>query len=236
MEDFKKNCTYGMKRLHSRIGATYQTLCVVFAAILLVGCAPVMYSVDMKYVPTRTFTKAQGLTPPIVLTVTAFQDLRKIADNIVIGQVIKSNGEQIRVLPKFVMPSQAVTEPIKELLRQAGYQIATESPAWDLQEASIKKGWGPILIGGSIDDLDVVCQDSLTVKKYTAKVKLTMYFANTLKGKIFHILTTESSVSLEHVLFSEERLEQQINTALSSAIEKLFEGRGIANIINEGDK
>ena len=236
MEDKKENCIYGMKRLHSRIVSGYRIWCVVFVVTLLVGCAPSLYSVDMKYVPTRTFPKAKGVTQPIALTVAAFQDMRKIEDNMLIGRVIKSNGKQIPVLPRFVRPSKAVTEPIKEFLRQAGYRVATESPAWDLQEASINKGWGTILVGGSIDDLDVVCQESLTVMKYTAKVKLTIYFADTLKGKIFHTVTMDSSASLDHVLFSEERLEQQINTALSDAIEKMFEGRDITNIINEGAK
>jgi hypothetical protein len=234
MEDLKKNCIYGTRRRHFPILCRFQILCLVFVATLFAGCTPTLYSVDMKYIPTRTFLTAQGGTPPIALTVAAFQDMRKITDNIVIGRVIKSNGEEIRVLPKFIRPSQAVTDPIKEIFRRAGYQVATESPAWDLQEASINKLWGPILVGGRIDELEVVCRESLTVKKYTAQVKLTIYFADTLKGRIFHTLTTDSSASLEHVLFSEERLEQQINIALSGAIEKMFEGRDIRNMINEG--
>lgn len=232
MENFKNYFKHGAKRLHFRIGFKYQTWCVVFAMILLVGCAPTLYSVDMKYVPTRTFPKAQGVTQPIALTVAAFQDVRKVEDNMMIGRVIKPNGEQIRVLPRFIKPSQAVTEPIKQFLRQAGYRVADESPAWDLKEGSINKGWGPVIVGGSIDDLEVVCQNSVTITKYQAKAKLTIYFADTVTGKIFRTLTTDSSTSLEHVLFSEERMEQQINTALAGAIEKLFDGRDITNIIN----
>ncbi|MCX5831717.1 MAG: hypothetical protein NT140_07490 [Deltaproteobacteria bacterium] len=237
MADLTEYFRCGMKHRHSRKWFGYQTgyqmWCVVIVAIMLVGCAPALYSVDMKYVPTRSFPKTQGVTQPIALTVAAFQDARKIADNMLIGRVIKPNGEQIRVLPKFVKPSQAVTEPIKEFFRQAGYRVATESPAWDLQEAGINKGWGPIIVGGSIDELDVVCQNSLTVTKYQAKVKLTIYFADTVTGKIFHTFTADSSTSLDHVLFSEEMLAKQINTALAGAIEKFFEGRDMANIINK---
>lgn len=234
MDDFKENSKYGLKCLHSRLFLEYKIWCVVLMVTSLVGCAPVMYSVDLKYVPTRTFSKVKQVTQPIALTVAAFQDLRTMEDKMLIGRVIKSNGEQIRVFPKFVRPAQAVTVPIKEFFRQAGYRVAPENPAWDLHESTIIKGWGPILVGGSIDELDVVCQESLTLIKYTAKVKLTVYFADSLKGKIFHTLSADSSASLEHVLFSEERMEQQINTALSGAIEKLFEGRDITNIISEG--
>jgi hypothetical protein len=232
MADLTEYFRCGMKHRHSRKGR-YQMWCAVIVAIILVGCTPALYSVDMKYVPTRSFPKTQVVTQPIALTVAAFQDARKVADNMLIGRVIKPNGEQIRVLPKFVKPSQAVTEPIKEFFRQAGYRVAAESPVWDLQEAGINKGWGPIIIGGSIDELDIVCQNSLTVTKYQAKVKLTIYFADTVTGKIFHTLTTDSSTSLDHVLFSEEMLAQQINTALAGAIEKFFEERDIANIINK---
>jgi len=225
------------KRLYSRILPRYQIGVAVFVVALLVGCAPALYTVDLKYVPTRTFPKPLEVAQPIALTVAAFQDLRKVDDTILIGRVMKPNGEQIRVLPKFVRPSQAVTEPVKELLRKAGFRVAAGSPAWDLQEGSINRGWGPIIVGGSIDELDVFCQNSLTLTKYTAKAKLTIYFADTVKGKIFHTLTTESSMSLDHILFSEARLEEQINIVLSGAIEKFFEGRDIKDIIiNEGGK
>ena len=237
MGSFNSYLRCRIKRLQSRIVPGYQLWCAVCAVTLLAGCAPSLYSVEMKYVPTRTFARLPGGgAPPIALTVALFQDVRKVADTIVIGRVMKSNGERALVLPKFVKPPQAVTAPIKELFRQAGYRVATESPAWDLKESSINKAWQTILVGGSIDDLEIVCQNSLTTTKYTAKVKLTLTFANTARGKIFHTLTTDSSTSLDHVLFSEEKMEQQINAALAGAIEKLFDGRDIMTIINEGAK
>ena len=232
MENFKASCTSGMKRRYSRLVLGCKIWSMVFVVALLAGCTPFLYSVDMKYVPTRTFSKAPGVDGPIVVTVATFQDSRKIEDKMLIGRVIKAGGKRLPVLPKYVKPSNAVTVPVKEFFRLAGYRVATESPAWDLQESSINKGWGPILVGGSIDELDITCQDSFTITKYTAKVKLTIYFADTLKGKIFHKVTTESSVSLDHILFSEERMEQQLNAALSNAIDKMFEGRDVANIIN----
>lgn len=231
MEDFKESCISGIKRRYSRLVSGCKVWSMAFVVALLAGCTPLLYSVDMKYVPTGTFSKTPGVAKPIVVTVATFQDSRTIEDRMLIGRVIKAGGKQLPVLPKYVKPSNAVTAPVKEFFRLAGYRVATESPAWDLQESSINKGWGPILVGGSIDELDITCQNSLAITKYTAKVKLTIYFADTLKGKIFHKVTTDSRVSLDHVLFSEERMEQQINAALSDAIEKMFEGRDVANII-----
>jgi len=215
------------------IGVLLKIFGPALCLLLLAGCSPALYSVDMKYVPSRVMPRAEGTGEIITVTVAAFEDRRKIDDKMIIGWVVKSDGERIPVLPKFVKPSVAVTSPLKDFLARAGYRISPESPVWDLKEESIRKEWGSILIGGSIDELEVICEDSLTVEKYSAKAKITALFANAQTGKVFYKVTTQSGVSLEHVLFSEERIEQQINAALSDAIEKIFEGRDVAAKIRE---
>jgi hypothetical protein len=70
----------------------------------------------------------------------------------------------------------------------------------------------------------VTCLDSLTMKRYSAKVRVTLIFADVQKKKIFYRVTSESSSSLDHIVFSEEKLEEQINGVLSDAIEKAIEG------------
>jgi hypothetical protein len=202
----------------------------VIAALAFVtiwGCAPALYSVDMKYVPTKPISEMKGSEKKIKITVAAFEDLRTISDTTVIGRVIKPDGQNIPVLPKFVRPPTAVASALKDIFLKAGYQVAADTPRWDLKEESIRKEWGPILIGGSIDELEVICEDKVTITKYRAKAKITVFIANTETGKVFYKVSTHSSVSLEHLLFSEERLEEQINTALSDALEKIFEGNEI---------
>jgi uncharacterized lipoprotein YajG len=218
------------------IGVLLKIFVPALCLLMLAGCAPALYSVDMKYVPTRAMPRAEGTGEIITVTVAAFEDQRKIDDKMVIGWVVKSDGARIPVLPKFVKPSVAVTSPLKDFLVRAGYRISPENPVWDLKEESIRKEWGSILIGGSIDELEVICRDSLTVKKYSANAKITALFANAQSGKVFYKVTTQSAVSLEHVLFSEERIEQQINAALSDAIEKIFEGKDLAAKIREAAK
>lgn len=211
-----------------------QYLCwAAIAVILFVGCAPTLYSIDMRYVPSRGVSAFERPARPITVTVANFEDLRQVEDRMYIGRVVKPNGKEVPVLPKFAKPTQAVTAPVKDLLRNAGYWVSPNSPTWDLKEATIKKEWERILIGGSIDELEVVCVDSLTRDNYTAKAKITVLFADTSSGKIFFRMTTESSASLEHVLFSEEKMEQQINIALSDAIEKIFESRKLSDVIRK---
>jgi hypothetical protein len=202
-------------------------LAAVFMFAVIWGCAPALYSVDMRYVPTRPIPEMKGSEKKIKITVAAFEDIRTISDTTLIGRVIKPDKRSIPVLPKYVRPPMAVASALKDILQKAGYQVDPDTPRWDLREESIRSEWAPILVGGSIDELEVICEDKMTIKKYGAKAKITVLLANTETKKIFYKVSARSSVSLEHILFSEERLEEQINTALSDAIEKIFEGNEI---------
>jgi len=197
------------------------------AFTMIWGCAPALYSVDMKYVPTKSIREMKAPEKKIKITVAAFEDLRTVSDTMVIGRVIKSHRQNIPVLPKYVKPPMAVASAMKDVLLKAGYQVSPDVPRWNLKEESIRKEWSPILIGGSIDELEVICEDKVTITKYRAQAKITVFLANTQTSKIFYKVSAKSSVSLEHILFSEERLEEQINTALSDAIDKIFEGNEI---------
>jgi hypothetical protein len=64
-------------------------------------------------------------------------------------------------------------------------------------------------------------------------MKFTLVIADAAKGKILYRSSVESNSSLEHVSFSEARLEKQINIALGEAIEKIFEDRKIARSLKE---
>jgi hypothetical protein len=216
-------CTILQRIVRIRLGFVV----AVFTCAMIWGCAPALYSVDMKYVPTKPTPEMKGSEKKIKITVAAFEDIRTISDTTIIGRVIKPDKQNIPVLPKYVRPPMAVASALKDILLKAGYQVAPDIPRWDLKEESIRSEWAPILVGGSIDELEVICEDNVTIKKYRAKAKITVLLANTETRKVFYKVSVQSSVSLEHILFSEERLEEQINSALSDAIEKIFEGNEI---------
>ncbi len=198
---------------------------VCLSLLLLVnGCAPALYSVNMRYEPTKVTQPAPNDGRKYSVTVAPFVDQRKMADTLLIGRVIKSDGETIPILPQYVKPPDAVASALRELLFKSGYLVSPDKPVWDLKEASIRPEWGTILIGGTIDDLDLTCLDNLTMKRYSAKVRVTLIFADVQKKRIFYRVTSESSSSLDHIIFSEEKLESQINGVLSDAMEKAIEG------------
>lgn len=194
---------------------------------LIWGCAHGAYSVDMKYFPTKPIAEMKGPEKKIKITVAAFEDLRKTNDKLQIGWVWDPYGGKKPVFPGFVKPPMAVTLPVKEIFQKARYQVAADTPLWDLKEENIRKEWGPILVGGSIDELEVYCVDDVATKKYRAKAKITVILANTQTRKVFYKVSANSTASFDHILFSEEKLTQQINIVLSDVIEKIFEGNEI---------
>jgi hypothetical protein len=204
--------------------------------VSLAGCTPKLYSVDMRYTPTKIIEPAQNDGRKYSLTVAALVDQRKMEDNLLLGRVIESDGTPIPVLPKYVKATDAVAQALREVLTRAGYSVSPVKPAWDLEERTIRPEWGTLLVGGSIEALDVTCVESTTMKKYTAKVRVSLAFADVRKKRIFYRVTSESSASLDHILFSEEKLEEQINGALSDAMEKILEGPETAKRIREALK
>jgi len=205
-------------------------LCLLF---LLNGCAPQIYNISLRYEPTKVIPAAVTDGRKYSLTVASFTDQRKIDDPLLIGRVIKSDGTPIPILPRYAKPTDTVAAALRELLSKSGYAVAPDRPTWDLDENTLKPEWGKILIGGTIDALDVTCIEMFTMKRYSAKVRVTLIFADVQAKRIFYRVVSESSSSLDHILTSEERLESQINGVLSDAMEKAIEGPETGRQIQE---
>lgn len=192
--------------------------------LLLSGCAPKLYNINMRYEPTKVLKPAVTDGRKFSVTVASLTDRRKQEDTLLIGRVTTSDGTPIPVLPKYVKPMDAVTAALRELLTQLGFAVSPDRPSWDLAEATISRAWGTILVGGTVDELEVACNESLTTKRYSARAKVTLTFADVQKQRIFYKVSAESESTLDHIVFSEGRLEGQINGVLSDALEKALEG------------
>lgn len=208
----------------------------LFLLTSMIGCAPKIYNVNMRYQPTKVIPPAVTDGRKFSLTVAAFIDRRKMDDTLLIGRVIHSDGSSIPILPRYVKAQDAVAATLRELLIQSGYGVSPEKAAWDLQENTIRPDWGRLLVGGAIEELDVTCLDTIPRKHYSAKARVTLVFADVQKKRIFYRVTSESSSTLDHVIFSEEKLESQINGVLSDAMEKALEGPETAKQIRDALK
>jgi hypothetical protein len=203
------------------------------------GCALTtsLYSVNMRYDAAQAtipvYLKADDKTANTIISVAEFTDSRQIDDRLVVGRVEEKDGMKILVLPKYTKATKAISSGIKEYLKKAGYKVADKIVQWDLKEETIPRGVAKILIGGNIEELEISCRRGFLTNSYKANMKLTIYFADLVKGKIFYKSKVESSSSQEHVSFSEERLGEQASIVLGDAIEKVFEKRAVAQKIKE---
>jgi hypothetical protein len=209
---------------------------LIFILAGLTACSPAVYHVDLKYEPAGQILKPEKSGPDIPITVAMFNDIRKVDDTLVLGRVTTLEGGRIPILPRYNKATEAVTTSVREYLFKSGYNVSKAMPVWDLKEETIGKDWGIILIGGNIDDLEIVCEKSFPAKTYQAKIKLTFLFANVPDKKIFYRASVENSNSLKDVSFSEELLEKQINAVLSDALEKMFNDPKMKKTIEEGAK
>jgi len=202
------------------------------------GCAGTssLYSINMYYdagkVAVPAYLKGDEASNATI-AVAEFTDTRKLDDQSIIGRVVEKGGMKKLVFPKNIKATKAISRGIKEYLRKAGYKVDDKTVQWDLNENNIPRQDNKILIGGNIDELEVFCRRDFPANSYKTDIKLTIYFADIIKGKILYKSTVESSYSRENVLFSEEILGDQASIALGDAIEKLFEDKAVAKKLKE---
>jgi hypothetical protein len=204
----------------------------------IIGCASTasLYSVNMYYDADKTIIPVYlraDKTSSAVISIAEFTDKRQMDDQIVIGRVVEKDGMKNLVLPKNITATKAVSKGIKEYLRKADYKVSDKIVQWDLQEETMPKESFKILVGGTIDDLEISCRRGFPSNTYTANMKLTIVFADVAKGKIFYKSKVESNYSRENVWFSEESLGEQAGIALGDAIEKAFADQAVAQKIKE---
>jgi hypothetical protein len=219
--------TVGNKRGHLS-----EIVLLMTMMMILVACAPVTrYSVNMTSDPVRNVIPAGEHIKGIPLTIALFNDARTIADKTRVGQVIKSGYDPIPVVSADMKPVSAVTSGVKSYMVRAGYTISSISPAWDLKPASISRDWGQFLIGGSIDQMEIICDKSAMKANYRTRVVLSIYLADITKGSIIHTYTVKGDSSREDVNLTDKdirtHLTIEINNAVTDAIEKLLDPMAI---------
>lgn len=198
---------------------------------------PSRYSIDMQYSAVQAVIpehlKAGEKTRGVMIAVAEFTDTRQVADKKTIGWVKEIDGSKVPVFPKNVTATKAVANGIKDYLKKAGYKVADKVVQWDLKEGTMPKGSGKVIISGSIEDLAVTCWTGVFSNDYKANMKLTLVVADSAKRKILYKGNVSIAYSKTDVSFSEGQLGQEASNALGDAIEKIFEGKTVAQKIKE---
>jgi hypothetical protein len=219
--------TVGNKMVHLSV-----IVLLMIVVMLLVSCTPVTrYSVTMTSDPVRNVIPAGEEIKGIPLTIALFNDARTIADKTTVGQVMKSGNDPIPVVSANIKPASVVTAGVKSYMVRAGYTISSISPTWDLKPASISSDWGQFLLGGSMDQMEIICEKSAMKANYRTRVVLSIYLADVKKASIIHTYTVKGDSSREDVNLTDEDIRKhltvEINNAVTDAIEKLIDPKAI---------
>ena len=151
------------------------------------GCAgPSLYSINMYYDAQQADVPAyiKAAITNTLISVAEFNDKRRMEDTLVVGRVVEKDGSNKLIMPKNINATKAISNGIKEYLRKAGYRITDKIEQWNLKEETIPKGNSRVLIGGSIDELDISCWRGFPSNSYRTNIKLTVVFADVAKRMI----------------------------------------------------
>lgn len=77
--------------------------------------------------------------------------------------------------------------------------------SWDLKEEDLPNGNAKVMIGGSIEEMQINCWTGAFNNSYKARVKLTVVVVDSARRKIITKSKVESSSSRDDVFFQEKR-------------------------------
>lgn len=208
-------------------------LCCALAPALTACAMPGFYRLDLQYVPQEMPLAADSRMQQHTITVAQFIDERSLLDAAALGKRVKANGGQVKAVSQQRPPTELVGAAVKHAFFKNGYTVYGGLPYWDASERMIQTSWGSLVVGGYIEKLEVVCATGFLSATYETQVKLRAVFADVRSRKILYTRTLESSATFKHFYFSPKRMEQELNTALSLAIEKMFDDNRVEEIIDE---
>lgn len=212
------------RRIVRSFGWCLLSLCLFWVC----GCADTsLYTINIRYEPTKVPPAADTAMQKRVLTVTTFQDARTIDDPLKVGYVLRPDGRKIFILPENKKAAEAVTDAARDYFYKAGYSVSGERPDWNLQEGTIGPTWGNVAIGGTINKMEIICDDSKPlspVRTYSAVVNLGVTVADVAGKRILYKTSVEGNASLKDVSFSVDKLQNQLNTVLADVLERLLTG------------
>jgi hypothetical protein len=209
-------------------------LCCVLALTVASCAMSGYYRINMQYAPQTVPQTADASMQQYTVTAALFNDERTgLVDKSAIGKRVQADSSELKAVSQTVPPTEGVALAIKDAFFKNGYTVFGGTPDWDGTEHTIQKGWGSLVVGGFIEELDVVSTTGFLSAEYDTKVKLRVIFADVQRKRILYTTTLESAASYKHFYFSESRMEQEINNALSIAIEKMFANNKVEEIIDQ---
>ncbi len=225
-----------MKRSAEKTGARRALLlsCAVALAASALSCASSgYYRLNVQYVPQKQGPGADSTVQQLRIAAAQFNDERAVTDKSVIGRRVQSDNSEFKAVSQAVPATEAVGIAVKKAFQKNDFTVFGGTPDWDCTDRTIQKSWGDLVVGGFIEELEVSCATGFLATNYETKVKLRVVFGDAAHKRILYTTTLDSAASYSGFYFSQERMERELNAALSTAIEKMFENNKIEEALDQ---
>ena len=116
--------------------------------------------------------------------------------------------------------SKMATDSLKKAFEARGISVK-DAGEWDLTDRGIKKNGAEMLIGGEITTLWIESKALMVSTNIKSTVKLRIVVGDPGEKKIIRTINVASALD-EDSLYSNEKLEQQLSEALTSAVNQIF--------------
>jgi len=202
------------------------------------AAVPARYNISMVYsgldqAVIPDYLKADVKTRKALVYVAEFVDARQVADKKMVGHVREIDDKKVPVYLKGDNPSRIIANGVRDYLKKAGYNVADKIVQWDLKESNLPKKGPKIVVGGSLDEMGISCWTGVFSNDYKAGMKMTLVVADSAKSRVLYKETVSVDNSKTDVSYSEGLLGHYADAALGEAVEKLFEGKNVAQKIKE---
>jgi uncharacterized lipoprotein YajG len=194
----------------------YFLIIIILAAGLLSACAekgPILLTINYEAPEMKPETASKT-----VVDVSPLIDRRGKPSSVLGLRTIPDSLQNDLVVQDTV--AALATDILKEAFQSRGITVK-DAGEWNLTAEGIKTHGTGLLIGGEISALWIDSRASTFKTNLKSTVKLKIVAADRAEKKIIRTIDVNSSLE-EDVLYSREKLEQTLSTALSAAIDQIF--------------
>ncbi len=195
------------------------------AVLILAGCAekgPILLSNIGYQQPAGKKTTAEK---KLVIGVSLFKDSRGLASSVLGTRTIPSGMQNDLVVQGTV--AELVAAALKDALKAHGLEVK-DSPVWDLSAEGMKAEGVDYLFGGEIKALRLESTGTTLSTNLTALAQLRIVVGDPNEKKIIRTLDVNSKIE-QQILYSDERLEEALSEALTTALDQIFQDDVLKN-------
>jgi uncharacterized lipoprotein YajG len=204
-----------MKKYSNQVGRLLPSALLMI--VVLAGCAekgPVLLTIDYQPPAEKTVMATR-----VSVGVSPFRDDRGEPASVLGKRTIPSGMQNDFVVRGTV--AETATAIMKKAFAARGVAVR-DIAGWDLTAEGMNAAGADLLLGGEIKTLWLESKPSSMQTHMKASVQIKITIGDRLEKKIIRTIDVNSKLDQE-ILYSQDRLEEALSEALSSAVDQIFQ-------------